>query len=791
MTEILGRPGIPNSPTGKYESPSADFGGDSDRDEEKRKQAEEFYGQNREEEYARRDRVLNRLMNAENPQDVAASLELIRDYEGVHFGETIDRFTFNAYKKTALEGQRAFEKGSKDVNDLTKEGIVVGKIGSNGFLERGGRVKASGYAIRVDREEVEITQKESKETSLVNPLTGERSAPQIVEETTRVRRPVEKIYFGTAQERKALARANEELHKILVTSEILQNQTILFDETRASLESMVKFFYQKQVYFTNLQTKWFFSASDISKMDADKPETLENTELGDRRDKAMRLYYLVGMCEQRGSFEKHLNETFNLEEILDYEGEDTKTIDRVLNIAEKHGYIKQEEIDNLANKDEKFKTAVRFLLGKNIKIEKDGNNNWKYTLEGWLTDDERDPMTTITKRRPDNTEYKKGAKSADQEAKDGLRGYLTEFGNPYAEGSRDNLYALMGRMNEIVGDDMAVTEAGRFFWTRGMRDELGAEVYTKKLPTGEELLDIFNKFSYEQWQEYCGKIKDCYAINGEPVCSDLSKIFWPKLWRLKEMMLDRSAGPYLTYDKFERLTQSELSLCRVRTESGELRSIREAWLGYKGRPSFNAEKAIDLGGIEWEQAGVPANVTEQASVEATELNKSAIQDNADGYFWVMNYLAGDDNPAKRPWQFIMKGVERFADLQRPEAYTDKIKFWKIVWHGPAITWGNWRERYQRNKLNGGDHVSKTEDEADKEASQKLDKAKKDWWDGIVSLPEYPIILTQDVRYVDDGGSTRSTTLIKLIEPLARRFGFINDSTAGRAPGYIRRIKLKI
>lgn len=797
-------------------------------DKERENLEESFYGQSREEDFAKRDRVLNRLMNAESPRDVAAAIEMVKDYEGVHYGGTIDRYTYSAYKKAALEGKRAFEKGSKDISDLAKDGIVEGSVNAAGFLENGGKVKAAGYAIRVDRKEIEEPHILQKVVHNVDPKTGERGTSQLIEETVRAKKIVESVYFGSADERLALSRAHEELHKILVTSEILQNQTILFDETRASLESMVKSFYQGQVYFTNLQTGWFFSAADISKMDHKKTETLYNTELGDRRDKAMRLYHLVGMCEQRENFEKYLNETYNLEEILDYDQEGTETIDRVLQIAKNKGKLIPS--DN-ADKDEKYIAAVKFLIGKDVKINRDANGNWQYSLDGWTNWQERDPVVyqqglkefdDRKKLSPDKSKSieeeknqfkenfgkKIGGKCVDYEKNQ--RGFLTEFGNPYAEAYRDNLYALMSRMNEIVGDDMAVSEAGRFFWTRGLRDELGVEIYAHKidlktgelvenLPTGEELLSKYNSSTFEEWEKYCQDMEKRYAINGEPVASDLSKVFWPKMWRLKEMMKDRSAGPYLTYDSFDRLTQSELSLCRVKIETGEkddfgepileMRSIREVWLGYKGAGKFASEHAIDLGKISWEQAKPPGDVKNTATTEATEVDKKGIQDNADGYFWVMNYLAGDDNPAKRPYQFIMKGVERFGDLQKPEAYTDKIKFWKIVWHGPAITWGNWRKLYQKNKITDKDYVTKTEDEANAEAARMLDKGKKDWWKGVASMPDYPLAITQRISYMTEGGSTAEMKLSEFIERLATKYGFIDPEVKGKAVGYIKRLKI--
>lgn len=845
-----------------YEGPDRGVGGGSfgHEEEEADRAAQEMearYGQAREEDYAKRDRVLNRLTSAETPRDVAAALEVIKDYENVHYGESIDRFTFGAYKRAAVEGQRAFEKGSKGLRELKDLGIVSedAEIDSDGDLVKG-KVRASGYAIGV--REVRGEEKPRTITKVrytVDPQTGKRGVPEVVEETESNGMPKEVVHFGTAAERLALARAYEELHKILITSELLQNQTILFDQTRAALESAVKYFYQNQEYFTNLQTKWFFTAADIGEITPGKPE---NRILGDQRDKAMRLYYLVGMSETREKMEDHLNSTFNLEEILDYKKDekgdliDPATLDRVIDLAkledeakrayqQKHskqvvglGISGLEKDKKDMTPEEKFQFAAQFLIGRGLKFE-----NGKWTLGEWLDRDTRDP----TKRKDAKEKIKRGEKAADYERHQDLRGYLTAFGNPYIEDSRDKLYVLMERFSKIVGNEMAVTEAGRYFWTRGMRDELGMEVYSFRqndkgewvpnLPSGEDLLTYYNTHNFEEWQNYCSgdgdnAIEKRYKIPGEPVGSDLSKLFHTKMWRLKEMMKDRSAGPYLTYDKIERLTQSMFSLCRIKVETGEndgdgkpvteYRSIREAWLGFKpdGKdPKERAEPALDLGYIDWEQSSMPEDVAralagggaeisdeekkareKKIEAERGELNESAVRDNNEGYFWTMNYLAGDDNISKRPWQFIMKGVERSGDLARSEAYTDKIKFWKIIWHGPAVAWGNWRGVYRDARVGNQDkpredQVDAAEKALDKKAITDLNEAKRHWFDGLRSTHEYASWATQKVAfggYVNGKPQSGTTDLINIVEGidkgrpgLAVKYGYMDSDKIGKAP----------
>lgn len=760
-------------------------------DEERDKNAEfmdAMYGQSREEDYAKRDRILNRLMSAEKPQDVAAAIEIIKDYENPFFGESIDRYTFTAYKRSALEGMRAFEKGSKDTRDLQKEGIIDGTIDSQGYLANGGSVRVPGYAIRVetDRGKPEM-HRVSQMTYDVDPSTGERSNPKLVErEEPQPGRYKEKVYFGTAKERKALARAHEELHRILITSEILQNQTELFDKTRAALELAVKYFYNDQLYFSNRQTKWFFNAADISKMDVENLESLNNTELGDRRDKSMRLYYLVGMSETREKMLEHLNKTFNLEKILDYDTEGTGTIDNVLRIAAAEGF----SVEELSDKDQKFVAAARFLISKDLNVHKvDGV--WKYDLPTWYSREQRDP-----------TRGGKGEKAVGEETKSGVRGYLTEFGNPYIKPSRDQLYTLMDRMNLIVGDEMAVNEAGRYFWVRGMRDKLGMEIYSFKndgspnLPTGEELVTNYNSMTFEDWQAFCADVEKRYQIPGEPVCSDLSKLFHTKMWRLKEMMKDRSAGPYLTYDKFDQLTESLLDLLSVKVDIGgglkEKRSIREVWLGYKTDGQEQNEHAKDLGEMDWEQPPIPESIKK-------EMNGEAVRDNNEAYFWTMNYLAADDNVNKRPWQFIMKVLEHPGDMQQPSWYTDKIKFWKIIWHDNVLAWGNWRNIYKEGRQNHAERsreeqIKAAEDDlTDKKMPDLLDKSKKHWYDGLRSMQDFPMWMTQKIQYVKYSQSNLqagSVDLIQLVEGqdskhpgLAVKFGFMESEQIGKPPKY--------
>lgn len=187
------------------------------------------------------------------------------------------------------------------------------------------------------------------------------------------------------------------------------------------------------------------------------------------------------------------------------------------------------------------------------------------------------------------------------------------------------------------------------------------------------------------------------------------------------------------------------------------------------------------------------NLELQQKRAGTQINENAVQDNNEGYWWVMNYLAGDDNTNKRPYQFIMKGFDRGAgDMQRPEWYTDKIKFWKIVWHMPAVAWGDWREAYRRSKIDKAKSVNSW---LAAKASAMLDKGKIDFFDGLRSTVDYPTWASQEIKYVryenNNVLKAGTATLVDLVEGadknhpgLAVRYGFMNASNINKPPAYV-------
>ena len=328
---------------------------------------------------------------------------------------------------------------------------------------------------------------------------------------------------------------------------------------------------------------------------------------------------------------------------------------------------------------------------------------------------------------------------------------------------------------------------GRYFWTRGMRDELGVELYTKEenFPKGEKLLEYFNTHTDEERTFYFRDLQRLVVLNGEPVASDLSKTIQTKWWRFKEMIRDRSAGPYLTWDKFDHMSLSLLKLCRTAIGSGEQRSIEEQWLGFKSPDDRPNELAKDLGEIEWEKVKIPSDVK-----SAIELSGVGVRDNADGYFWVMQFLAAEDNPGKRPYQFIMKGVERPSDLQNPAAYTDKIKFWNITRHDAVAIGGNWRSWYASYK---GEPVKFAEFMAARKAAEDVSKGKKDWYTGLRSMPDYLTWATQKISfagYINGVAKSGTIDLVDVVEGvdknkpgLAIKYGFMNADEIAKPPKY--------
>lgn len=808
---------------------------------------------------AKHDIEFNILTNARKPKELDMVVDVIRTAENFDYGEVIDPYSFRRYERQALSNWRRY---SKSHADLKKLGIIDGTIKSDGYLD--GSINFHGFDIAIDK--VTVNQKSYKPTITFSEDPRKNPNAEPIDqkwEVTVEPMQIEKAYFGVDKEREALAYANKELLQQMVVSQKQHQETIIFDNNRAALEEQVKIFFLKNINMSNTQFQWFFKADNISKI---TPENKENGELGDKRDKAMRLMRLIGHSETKEKMEKYLNETFALEMILD-----TQTVDVVLNmIGEKPERIAAETPQQFA--DRKFLAAARYLIGnsltvtREVRYKNDGTqvSVKQYELKDWLTQEERDITTTVL--RAGQTLDDKGADAVSFENKKlKARGWLVQDGNVFSRGEKDLQYSMAAKLAVILGGDkFAVRDADRMFWTRGEKDELGPEIYAYKhnvvngkveyardangnlipdLPTGEELVARWNNCKTDaEWIKLGRADLKKFSLPGEPIGSDLSKLFWSYLYRLKDQLNERPTGLLLSTDKVQRMSQSLLSLARTEVETGyikggqvikskSLRSLREQWDGFKGDQYLAIEEPKDLGDIEWEQVRVPQEVEEvvvqekrsagevdwsklkipeavKAALIAAEGNENkaivaaveqffvkddgGVGDNADGFYKLMNFLAGDGNPEKRPWAYFTNAKLDMKALTELDTWTGKNKFLQIIF-GAAGAFGDFR-KYDRNevKTSGETSMKKQKGAMRKEADERTSKAKRDWYESVRSAPMYHTIRETPIKYkkyTTNGEMIQnSLTLAQVVEGksekepgLAVRYGFMPADQIGKPP----------
>lgn len=787
-------------------------GGDED---DLKKEMDEFFAraemEGRNEDYAKNDRVHERLTKATKPKDLEPVVKLLRDSENVSFAETLDRYSLGRWQMQMLGNWRAYELTGAE---LVEQGVIEGHVDENGFLSKEGKINFNGFTLRVDqvtKQQKFITPKEKYKTD------EDGNKFHLDEKGVRVDGPdqweeaeirpvtIERYYFAKDNERLALSKANEALMKFSITSRGLNEQSQVFYNNRAALEEMVKLFYLRDITFTNEQIGWFFTAPEIG---AITPDNLENKQLGDKRDKAMRLLYLIGNCETKEKMEAHLNGTFNLEQILD-----TETVERTLALMKKMGVGKNFATDFSPDElvEVKFAECVKFLIGKDVKVTKDAFGQRHFDVGGWLTRDERDPSLT------GGPSPKKGEKAVEYEMDQNVRGFLT-MGNPYARGSKDLIYAYKDRISLIVGDKGVVNEADKMFWVWGLRDELGLEIYVDKtkIPSGDLLQKVFNEFTPDKRKEWCDTQLKYFSLNGEPTASDLSKIFYPDFYRLKDHLKDRITGPLVSTGEYGRMSQCLTGLCRVDIEGGKTRSVTERWMGAKklDATDLDAEMAFDLGDISWEQISTPKGIMDELteeinSLEPTDWEKvklpkglkdelasgvsqvmkkvfspdsGAVGDNAMGFYWCMQFLVGDGNPAKRPWAFATSPVDS-RTMASTDAFTGKIKFADIT-TGANGAWGKWRDLERRARVAGVD----AGDLLKKEGKEKIRRTLRGWYKGVQSSPEYADWETQKAVYWDYQQNKMVTSnLRRRVEGwgnnpgLAVKYGFLDASEVVKGP----------
>ncbi len=867
MTELPGGyPGFPHN----FESPTAAGGGDDDAENEaKQKEAESYYrNQEMDEERAKSQPEINRLLNQETTADIASVLAIFDTSKNIDFNEAADQFTERHALGIALARHRTLAKPFSYLTD-PQELVVIdktdrkkpGKINPDGFPDANSEVRSPGYSIRVEAkietEEIPVVQRAVEfERDASGARTG-KSTEKITEIIEKRPKRTERVYFGTENERKVLSQANLELVKHAITGEKTHSHAMLLWNLRADIGTMVKTAYMKDINSSNKQIDWTYNAPEIREMDINR----ENTTEGDRRDLATRLLELAGHTETKEKIEKLLNTTFHLEEILT-----DKVQDRVLGIMKKLKRIDDNDYkslkDGVDRKDDKYLQVARFLLGDSLVITNDGPKNpdgsptKQYKLGGWLTYEQRDPINAGNevklKKRPDGKFYSTGADSVMDETSDGLRGWLTEFGNPYAGGrgpvSRDCLLNIQSRIVILVGNADSVQVADEKFYWWGERDELGAEIYswrlktdeekkkgygtiydigdlTPNLPTGEEITNKRNELKGQGWLKWAGDIKKRVSVTGEPVATDLCKLIHTGLWRLRDALSQngRPAGPYITIDKFPRLTQALLGLARSQVNVGvdkegvdiiRTRKVREQWSGSKDKVLGNVtpkrmgdiewqktttpQEVLDVlmdetkEEIDWEQVGKKAHVPERLKKTIEAFNngdKKAMENLLDEtiglgdagigagvelFFTTMNYLTGDENEVKRPWAEITTPLKPDT-LTMPDGWTGKIKFADISLMANGA-FEDYKE-VEKRALLVGEVINSDEDLmkfVGNESKAKVVKFLHDWLQGVLSDPQFPTWVTKSVDYADDNNNTKSTTWGKLIMMYAEVYGFADS-----------------
>lgn len=717
--------------------------------------AREFLG--RDEQYARRDPELQLLMFPESPKDIAkATEEILKSYTNFDEAEGNSPYKMQYYMQAASDSAFIF---GHTIEDLQNEGYVKGKIGPDGYLEKKGKPIKFGYAIKVHSDQ----QREDVINLREEQLLGSDGIPSGIKKiktyapTTFIE---ERFDYGTNKMRKALHEASRASYREMVNTVRVHELYSILDNQRADLSGMVTILYLKAKHISNEQMQEIFTAPDIGLITKENPT---NEKKGYRRDRAMRMLDLLGNCETKEKMKDFMNRP-TFEKILD-----KKTIANALELMKKTGYEDKEA------QSDKEKVA-RFLVGKAV-VYKDG----KWELQGWATKDQRDP----SKATSEDDKKKRGFYTIEEEKK--LRGLLTEYGNPYARGSRDEMSMLLSRITLLVGDEGAVKDADRFFQIFGLKDEMGMEKLAK-MPTTEEILNA-QKLDYEEWRKKADEWLTWFSLPGEPIGSDLSKIMWSKYYRLKDILRDRPSGPTLTVNNYVRLTQSLFSLARnkIKVQIGsekekQIRSVLEQWRGYAAEENMPREEAIDLGKIDWQAVQVPSDLKDAVGKEALGIRSGAVPDGAWTYYTLMNWLAGRDNVIKAPWLFILDELEDPRLLRKAKFYTNKQKFLSIIWHKEALALGEWRKLYKENN-NDQDEVDKHLEKLEKDS---ITSGKKQYWKGVRSLPDFPEIMATMVRVMRPhkaGGvmDTFEHPLMMVVEGtegkpgLAVKYGFLDRS----------------
>lgn len=789
------------------------------------------------EERSRMDPEFQRMINAESPRDIAPMLESLRREMDTDFSEAQDKYGNTRALSAAWKRSMIFEKGH-DYLTSPDQLIVVkrnnrrlpGTINIDGSIGEDSVPRVGGYSLYVDTKMVETPYVIEKSTYDKQDKFSGRIEEKHLKQIRK-----EEINYGSEETRKLLSKTYLDFVKQGIVVEQVFNHSNLLWNFRAALEGMVKTIYTKEIYKSNAQIDWFFNAPDLNEI----VKNPENKKVGEQRDKATRLLELVGYCETKEKLEKHLNSTFNLESILDL-----KTQNRVLGLMKELGEIDSETMQKLVKEEndpskvsERFKAVVKFLIGEKIeiakiKITKEERSVMQYKLgDGWLTAEQRDPSKTT-----DKEEKKKRGKNAIKEEK-GVRGWLTLLGNPYVGHTlqdRDNMTSLLAKFSLIVGDNTATTEAHKNFYWWGEPDWLGAEIYAPDaIPDGATLANKRSELRGQAWLDYAKEIASYFTTGGEPVGTDLIKIMWPDLYRLKDMVAGqgRPTGQYVTVGGMDHLAQSFFGLVRSEiTVNGKekMRNIREQWLGSKDE-TLGIEQPHNLGEIEWAKVNGSTEITSELiservgnidwkDVEITDSQRKIIDNykkgdktdlinkinssvtartepiitGAEGLYWLMNFLVADENEVKRMWAALNTDLKPDT-LTLTSGFTGKIKFMDItqVVQGSYDGYIAVEKRAIANKNYDKKGQPDIEDQVSNESKARAKSYLRTWYKGVKGDPQYRTWFKKPIDLGSEfGGEDVKTTMGEYVDNLAEMYGFIDKENINERLDKLPRLIVK-
>lgn len=282
------------------------------------------------------------------------------------------------------------------------------------------------------------------------------------------------------------------------------------------------------------------------------------------------------------------------------------------------------------------------------------------------------------------------------------------------------------------------------------------------------------------------------------------------------------------------------------------RSLLEQWDGFKGDEYLVVEPAIDLSDMSWSKVKSPEEVEDIKVGELREAMKTdggklmtkaiweslkipaetkseliskhgdeaqaltavlgeffamddqGMGDNLDGFYKLMNFLAGDGNPDKRPHAYFKNTKIDAKTLKDLDTWTGKKKFLQIIF-GAAGAWGDFR-KYDRalsklihegkDKKEDGTRIT-TRSLMTDEVNENVSKVQKGHYDTLRSHPDWPAWRKTSFEYtiIDDKGleHQQSMNLEQILEGtnkqpgLATRLGYFNATNRNKGIKYQMRV----